>query len=77
LYRPGRAFAIFFLKIVVATSAMVVLLAALSPPPEEWLRLHVHQRVLWMAGLCALGGVGYFAVLLVAGLRPRDLRYHV
>ena len=65
LYRPGREFAIFFIKVVVATSAMVVLLVALSPPPEEWLRLHVHQRVLWMAGLCCLGGVGYFVVLLI------------
>jgi putative peptidoglycan lipid II flippase len=77
LYRPGRAFAIYCLKIVVATSAMVVLLLALSPPPEDWLRLQVHQRMLWMAGLCAFGGVGYFVVLLIAGLRPRDLRYHV
>jgi putative peptidoglycan lipid II flippase len=77
LYRPGREFAIFFIKVVVATSAMVVLLVALSPPPEDWLRLQVHQRVLWMAGLCAFGGVGYFVVLLIAGLRPRDLRYHV
>jgi putative peptidoglycan lipid II flippase len=77
LYRPGREFAIFFIKVVVATSAMVVLLVALSPPPEDWLRLQVHQRVLWMAGLCCLGGLGYFVVLLIAGLRPRDLRYHV
>jgi putative peptidoglycan lipid II flippase len=77
LYRPGREFAIFFIKVVVATSAMVVLLVALSPPPEDWLRLQVHQRVLWMAGLCCLGGFGYFVVLLIAGLRPRDLRYHV
>ena len=77
LYRPGREFAIFFIKVVVATSAMVILLVALSPPPEDWLRLQVHQRVLWMAGLCCLGGFGYFVVLLIAGLRPRDLRYHV
>jgi putative peptidoglycan lipid II flippase len=77
LYRPGREFAIFLIKVVVATSAMVVLLVALSPPPEDWLRLQVHQRVLWMAGLCCLGGLGYFVVLLIAGLRPRDLRYHV
>jgi hypothetical protein len=30
-----------------------------------------------MAGVCALGGFTYFAVLLLAGFRPRDLRYHV
>jgi hypothetical protein len=30
-----------------------------------------------MAVLCALGGVVYFVVLLLAGFRLRDLRYHV
>ena len=77
LYRPGRDFAMFFAKLVVATVTMVVLLIALSPTPDAWLHMHVRDRVLWMSGLCALGGIAYFVVLLLAGFRLRDLRYHV
>ena len=32
------------------------------------------RRVGMLAGLIVLGAVVYFAVLLVSGLRPRDLR---
>jgi len=77
LYRPGRAFALFVAKVVLATAVMVVALLAVSPSPASWLTLHVYERVLWMAGVCALGGFTYFAMLLLAGIRPRDLRYHV
>jgi putative peptidoglycan lipid II flippase len=77
LYRPGRAFALFVAKVVLATAVMVVVLLAVSPSPASWLTLHVYERVLWMAGVCALGGFAYFAMLLLAGIRPRDLRYHV
>jgi len=77
LYRPGRDFAKFFAKVIVATAVMVALLVATSPTSHEWLRMTVHARVLWMSALCSAGGAAYFVVLWLAGLRPRDLRYHV
>jgi len=77
LYRPGRAFALFVMKVVSATVVMILVLVAVSPSPASWLTLHVHERVVWMSGVCALGGLAYFAMLLLAGIRPRDLRYHV
>ncbi len=76
LYRPGRAFALFVVKTAVATTAMVLLLLATSPPAQSWLQLAMHERVLWMMGLCGLGGAAYFVILFAAGVRPRDLRYH-
>jgi putative peptidoglycan lipid II flippase len=77
LYRPGRAFALFVVKVAVATTAMVLLLLVTSPSAQTWLQLPMHQRVLWMMGLCGLGGAAYFVILFAAGVRPRDLRYHV
>jgi putative peptidoglycan lipid II flippase len=77
LYRPGRAFAVFLAKVVLATATMVAVLVLVSPSSAGWLHLSGHDRIFWMAGVCALGGFTYFAVLLLAGFRPRDLRYHV
>jgi len=77
LYRPGKAFAVFCAKVLAATATMVVVLRLVSPSSTAWLHLTVHDRVLWIAALCALGGFAYFAVLALAGFRPRDLRYHV
>jgi len=77
LYRPGRDFAMFFAKILVATAVMVALLVATSPAAEAWLHASIYTRMVWMAGLCGAGGAVYFVVLWIAGLRPRDLRYHV
>lgn len=77
LYRPGRAFAMFVGKVVVATVAMIVMLKLTSPPDADWLHLSLFHRSLWMAGVCALGGGVYFVVMMLAGFRLRDLRYHV
>jgi putative peptidoglycan lipid II flippase len=77
LYRPGRAFAVFFTKLASATAVMVVLLAVMSPSQSVWLHLPLYERALWMGGLCVVGGAVYFVVLLLAGLRPGDLRYRV
>jgi len=77
LYRPGRDFAKFFAKVIVATAVMVALLVATSPSASDWLHMTVLGRVLRMSVLCSAGGAAYFVVLWLAGLRPRDLRYHV
>ncbi len=76
LYRPGGAFGVYLAKVVAATALMAMLLLALAPSANAWLHMPVHDRVIWMVGLCGLGGAGYFVVLLVLGMRPADLRYH-
>jgi putative peptidoglycan lipid II flippase len=77
LYRPGREFAVFFAKVAAATTVMVVLLVYLSPAPTHWLHVPIRERALWLIGLSTLGALVYFLVLLIAGLRPKELRYHV
>ncbi len=77
LYRPDRAFGVFLVKVFAATAVMVVGVLALAPADGAWLHMPIHDRVSWMAALCALGGALYFVMLLIFGLRPADLRYHV
>jgi putative peptidoglycan lipid II flippase len=77
LYRPGREFGVFFIKVLAATSVMVVVLLGLNPESAHWLHAPVRDRALWLLGLASIGAIVYFLVLLIAGLRPRELRYHV
>ena len=77
LYRPGREFGVFFVKVLAATTVMVAVLVGLSPESAHWLHVPTRERALWLLGLSAIGGLVYFLVLLIAGLRPRELRYHV
>ncbi len=77
LYRPGRAFAAFFARVIAATAIMMAFLIVISPPANAWLHLAVRERVVWMAALCIGGGLLYAVVLLATGVRPRQLRYRV
>jgi putative peptidoglycan lipid II flippase len=77
LYRPGWDFAKFLVKVIVATAVMIGLLIAIDPTSDEWLRMTVRARIVEMTVLCSVGGVVYFVVLSLGGMRPRDLRYHV
>jgi putative peptidoglycan lipid II flippase len=77
LYRPGLDFAKFLAKVVGASALMIVLLVGMAPTSSEWLRMTVRERIVEMAMLCSAGGFLYFVVLWVAGMRPRDMRYHV
>jgi hypothetical protein len=53
---------------------MVALLVGLLDHVGDWYRLDWHSRALWLSLFCVGGAGVYGLVLLLAGLRPRDLR---
>jgi putative peptidoglycan lipid II flippase len=77
LYRPGRAFAVYCAKVAAATAIMVALLIVVAPDAAHWLQMPIRDRAVWLVGISVLGATAYFLVLLIAGVRPRELRYHV
>jgi len=77
LYRPGRDFARFCTRVVLAVAAMAAVLVVACPPASEWTRMAELPRALSLLGLCAAGGLTYFLVLGILGMRPASLRYRV
>jgi len=61
------------LRIAIALVAMLLVLQVLSVPLDQWLAWSARDRVLRLA-LCVTGGtVGYFAVLRLTGMTPREM----
>jgi putative peptidoglycan lipid II flippase len=54
---------------------MGVVLVWLQPTLTDWSAAAMSTRVLWLFGLVLLGKSIYFAVLGLAGLRPRHLKH--
>jgi putative peptidoglycan lipid II flippase len=73
-YVPTAGWGRLALQVAVAATAMTVLLAWFSPELRAWLDAGRLQRVGMLAGLIVLGAVTYFGVLLLSGLRLRNLR---
>ncbi|WP_028299641.1 murein biosynthesis integral membrane protein MurJ [Oceanospirillum beijerinckii] len=65
----------YLLQLILSTGLMLVLLLQLNPTLAEWASVDWLQRAIWMAILVAFGGVGYVAMLILTGLKPRDLRH--
>lgn len=63
----------FAAQIVVAVTAMCLLLLLLVPPAAEWAQWSVYLRVSQLALWIAVGGISYFGVLWLGGLRLRSL----
>jgi len=65
----------FGMRLLLANGALVAVLLWWTAPPEHWLGWDLTERVLQLAELVIVGGVVYLVVLLLAGLRLRDLRH--
>ena len=76
-YRPLEGWRRLGVQVGLAVSTMALLLFWLSPDLAGWLEASRGQRIAWLVGLIAAGGLSYFIVLFAAGLRPRELRGHV
>jgi putative peptidoglycan lipid II flippase len=62
------------LRIVVANAAMLALLLNISRSLDWWISAALAERLLWLSISVAAGAGAYFAVLVVLGLRPAQLR---
>ena len=72
VYRPQPGWPAFVLKVAAAVGLMAVVLFTTMPEAAWWLRASWQYKLLWVAGLVALGGAAYGACLLAFGFRPRD-----
>jgi len=73
LWGGGTGWPGFTAQIVVAVTAMCLLLLLLVPPAAEWAQWSVYLRVSQLALWIAVGGISYFGVLWLGGLRLHSL----
>jgi putative peptidoglycan lipid II flippase len=61
-------------RFLIANAAMAASLLQLARPLEWWLQSGLMARSTWLAVTIATGAGVYFAALLLAGVRPAQLR---
>jgi len=74
-YRPGRAFARVVGIAVAGTAVMGAALVFLVPGNDYWTDTPMWPRIGSLGVVIAGGLAVYFAFILVAGVRPKDLRH--
>ena len=72
--RHGRGWSWLLARVLVANSAMWFVLDQLERPGAWWLDVAILDRVGWLSVSIGAGALGYFAVLLILGMRLRDFR---
>lgn len=72
VYQPQAGWLLFLIKLFVALSVMAIVLYFAMGDASDWLYFGLMKRLTYISGLVALGGVSYFATLLLLGFRPRD-----
>ena len=73
VYRPRPGWRALFLRGLLANLAMAAVVIGLAGPLSGWLEATASERVLWLAGCIAAGGLVYALTLLVTGLRLRHV----
>ncbi|MGA3156409.1 MAG: murein biosynthesis integral membrane protein MurJ [Steroidobacteraceae bacterium] len=73
VYQPEGRWLLLLLRIGIACAAMAAFLLWFSGPPEAWLLLHAGARILHCSIGIAGGALAYGLVLLLLGLRYRDV----
>jgi putative peptidoglycan lipid II flippase len=72
IYRPEPGWSKFFIKVVIALTALAIALWFGMGSEQSWLTGSDWSRILRLSELVAGGIVVYFAVLATLGFRPRD-----
>jgi putative peptidoglycan lipid II flippase len=73
VYQAEPGWGSFTLRILLANGAMVAFLWLVNDGALEWLSRHAMERAMHLGGLIAGAAVIYIAVLLLLGIRPRQL----
>jgi putative peptidoglycan lipid II flippase len=71
-FQPQPGWFAFLLKLFAALSVMGVTLYFAMGDTSAWLTFGLMKRLLYITGLVILGGVSYFASLMLLGFKPRD-----
>lgn len=71
-FQPQAGWLMFLVKLLIALVCMGVVLHYAMGDASEWLGFSLIKRLLYISGLVVLGGVSYFAMLMLLGFRPRD-----
>jgi putative peptidoglycan lipid II flippase len=77
IFRPQPGWAKYFLKLVVALTAMTTVLWIAAGTDQSWLHLSGHHRAGKLIWVVLAGAGSYFACLGLMGMRPRDFSKHV
>ncbi len=71
-FHPQAGWFVFLLKLFVALLVMAAVLYFAMGDASSWLAYGLVKRLVCISGLVTLGGVSYFATLMLLGFRPRD-----
>jgi len=71
-FNPQAGWLLFLLKLSVALAVMGAVLYFAMGDAGMWLGFSLLKRLIYITGLVALGGLSYFATLMLLGFRPRD-----
>ncbi len=77
VYQPQAGWLVFLLKLAIALAVMGGILYFAMGETSAWLKYGVVQRIAYLGGLVALGGISYFATLFLLGFRPKDFMRRV
>jgi putative peptidoglycan lipid II flippase len=74
IYQFSRVTLIFFAKLLVAVTCMTAVLLYVTPKIDVWFAWNNFERAMWVSIYIGCGAAVYLAILLILGLRPRDLK---
>ena len=72
IFHPQPGWLLFLCKLAIALIVMGLVLYFAMGNNDAWLGFRLIQRLMYISGLVALGGISYFATLMLLGFRPRD-----
>jgi putative peptidoglycan lipid II flippase len=71
-FQPQAGWLLFLVKLLVALIFMGIALHYAMGDASTWLQFSLLKRLIYISGLVVLGGVSYFAMLMLLGFRPKD-----
>ena len=72
VFQPQAGWLKFLIKLLAALCVMGAVLYYAMGDANAWLGFSLIKRLIYISGLVLLGGVSYFATLMLLGFRPRD-----
>jgi len=74
VFQPIKGWAKLFVQITIAGITMALVISLVTPELSQWTNWAVVERVSHVAGIITLAILVYFVTLMLAGLRPAQLK---